>query len=115
MLVCGDASCDGIRPADLLKPWGDLRVIQVGIVTAVAADELERVCVASWLAVHDAGRLAPEDQRPAEGAPVTGLRACLRGLGQGGEMARGTAGAVTFGVCCAVKHRCPHFTTYLMH
>jgi len=61
LLVCGDAGRDGVGPAKLLKPRGDVVVIQVGIVAAVAADELERVAVAaSWLAIHDAGRLAPQ-------------------------------------------------------
>jgi hypothetical protein len=105
LLVRSDAGCHGIRPADLLKPRGDVVVIQVGIVTAVAADELERVGVtALWLAVHHPGRLAAEDQRPAKGVLTIGLRARLRGLGRGGGMAPETAVAVTHGVCCAVKH-----------
>jgi hypothetical protein len=41
LLVYGDAGCDGIRPADLLNPRGHVVVIQVGIVAAVAADQLK--------------------------------------------------------------------------
>jgi hypothetical protein len=59
-LVCGDARSDRVWPAYLLKPGRDVVVIQIGIVTAVAADELERVGVAAlWPAVNDKGWLAP--------------------------------------------------------
>ncbi len=54
-----------IRPADPLKPARDLAVIQVGIVTAVAADDLEHAGVtAIRMPGHNAGRLAPEKHRP---------------------------------------------------
>src|SRR5262249_20288755 len=73
-LVCGNAGRDRVWPADPLKPRRDLGVIQVWIVTAVAADELKRVGVAAFrLAFHDAGRLAPQNGRPAMPWLITGL------------------------------------------
>ena len=54
-----------IRPTDPLKPGRDLAVIQVGIVTAVAADDLQHAGVtAIRMPGHNAGRLAPEKHRP---------------------------------------------------
>ena len=54
------AGRDRVRPADPLELRGDLLVIQVRIVTAIAADELIRVGVAAFRsAADDAGRLAP--------------------------------------------------------
>jgi hypothetical protein len=41
--VCRDAVRERVRPADPLKFRGDVAVIQVGIVTALAADEL--ICI----------------------------------------------------------------------
>ena len=49
-LVCHDAGRDQVGPADPLKLGGDLAVVQVGMVTAGAADDLIRM---------DAGRLGP--------------------------------------------------------
>ena len=77
-LICGDARSDWVWPADLLELGGHMVVIQVGVVTAVAADELERVGVAALRpAINDAGRLAPENQRPTMPRLATGLHACL--------------------------------------
>jgi hypothetical protein len=61
-----------IRPADLLNLRGDIEEIQVGVVAAVAADELVRVGVpALRLAADDADGLAPQGNRPV----LTGLAA----------------------------------------
>ena len=65
LLIRFHAGRDRVRPADPLELRGDLLVIQVGIVTAIAADELIRVGVAAFRpAADEAGRLAPEHQRP---------------------------------------------------
>lgn len=62
------AAC--VRPADLLQPRGDLGIIQVGMIAALAADELERAGVAALHpAVRYAVRLAPE----VGGLAVAGL------------------------------------------
>jgi len=54
------------RPAKPPKPWRDLEVIQVGTIAAAGADELIHVVVAALdTAVHDAGRLVPQDRRGA--------------------------------------------------
>jgi hypothetical protein len=77
-LMRGNAVCDRVRPADPLKPGKDLGVIQVGIITAIAADDLKHVAVAAFgLALHDAGRLAPENGRPAMPWVITGLHSYL--------------------------------------
>jgi hypothetical protein len=46
LLIYGHAVRDRVRPADPLKLGCDLAVVQVGVVTAVAADDLKRVGVA---------------------------------------------------------------------
>ena len=49
-----------------MKPRRDVGVIQVGMVAAARADELEQVGVAAFeAAVRDACRLAPQERRPA--------------------------------------------------
>ena len=54
------------RPAKPPKPRRDLEVIQVGTITAAGADELIHVVVAALdTAVHDAGRLVPQERRGA--------------------------------------------------
>lgn len=68
-----DAGRDQVGPTQPLKFRRGLPVIQAGIVTAFAADELEPVGVTVYLSVPgDAGRLAAQDHRPAK-----------RGLGLG--------------------------------
>ena len=58
-----------VRPAEPLKPCRDLGVVKVGIVAAVAADDLEHAGVAAFAAaLNDADRLAPEERRG--GLPV---------------------------------------------
>jgi len=57
------------RPAKPPKPRRDLEVIQVGTIAAAGADELIHVVVAAIdTAIHDAGRLAPQDRRGAMAA-----------------------------------------------
>ena len=52
-------------------------VIQIGIVTAIAADELIRVGVAAFRpAADDPGRLAPENHRPVLPRLTMGYHAC---------------------------------------
>ena len=69
-------SATRVRPADLPKLRRDLGVVQVGMVAAVAADDLERVGVAAFRpAVHHAGRLAPENHRPAMPGLIMGRHA----------------------------------------
>jgi hypothetical protein len=61
-----------VRAADLLDLRSDIEVIQVGVVAAIAADELVRVGVTAFrLAADDADRLAPQGDRPE----LTGLAA----------------------------------------
>jgi hypothetical protein len=60
-----DADRKHVRPADPPKFSRDLAVIQVGMVTALTADELICVGVAAFrLTHHDADRLASQDDRP---------------------------------------------------
>ena len=55
--VSSDARRAGVGPADPLQRARDLTVVQAGIITAVAADDLELVGVAAFRpALHDAGR-----------------------------------------------------------
>ena len=55
------ALLDRVRPAKVLKPWRDLGVVQVGMIAAAGADDLECVGVAAFHpAVHEAGRLTPQ-------------------------------------------------------
>jgi hypothetical protein len=55
-----------VRPADLLQPGRDLGVIQVWVIAAVTADELNRGGKATFRsALHDARRLAPQAHRTA--------------------------------------------------
>jgi len=41
LLICCEALAQRVRPAEPLKPGRDLGVVQIGIVAAVAADDLE--------------------------------------------------------------------------
>ena len=65
-LVRREGRLQRARPAKPLQPGRDLGIIQVRIVAAGRADELERIAVAAFYpAVHDADRLAPEACCPA--------------------------------------------------
>ena len=68
--IGGQASLHGVRPADAPQPGRHLGVVQIQVIAAVAADELERAGVAAFgLALHPAGRLAAQ----AGGKPVAEL------------------------------------------
>src|SRR6476646_10701458 len=59
--VRSEARLQRVRPADQLKPGRDLPVVQIRVITALTADELEHVGVAAFHpAFHDADRLAPQ-------------------------------------------------------
>lgn len=64
--ICRKARLQRARPAKPLKPGRDLGVIQVGMVAAARADELELIGVAAFHpAVHDGDRLAPQARCPS--------------------------------------------------
>ncbi len=68
-LIRCDALVQRVRPAEPLKPGRGLGVAQIGIVAAVAADDLERAGVAAFgSARNDANRLAAEER--SAGLPV---------------------------------------------
>jgi len=74
--VSGHAVRYQVWPADPPQLGRDLGVVQVGMVTALAADDLERVAVAAFrTAFHDADRLTAQDHRPAESRLITGHHA----------------------------------------
>ncbi len=80
------------RPAKPLKPRRDLGVIQVRVIAAARADELEHVCVAApGTAIRDADRLASQDRRAA----VAGLPGGRERAGAGGLGARPRVTAIT--------------------
>jgi len=65
-VIRGQALLQRVRPAKPPKPRRDLEVIQVGTIAAAGADELIHVVVAALdTAMHDAGRLVPQDRRGA--------------------------------------------------
>ena len=65
-MIRGQALLQRVRPAKPPKPRRDLEVIQVGTIAAAGADELVHVVVADLdTAMHDAGRLVPQDRRGA--------------------------------------------------
>ena len=65
-MIRGQALLQRARPAKPSKPRRDLEVIQVGTIAAAGADELIHVVVAALdTAMHDAGRLVPQDRRGA--------------------------------------------------
>jgi len=66
----------GAWPAEPLQPRRDLGVIQVRMIAATGADQLEHAGIAAVnAAVHDAGRLTPDECRPAV-TRLTGKRSC---------------------------------------
>lgn len=65
-MIRSQALLQRARPAKPPKPRRNLEVIQVGTIAAAGADELIHVVVAALdTAVHDAGRLAPQERREA--------------------------------------------------
>ena len=84
------------------------RVVQVGIVAAVAADELEGVGVAALrLAISHASWLAPQNDCPSMPGLAGGPHACLFGRGRGGVAMLKAATPVMLSACLAVEHRYP--------
>src|SRR5205823_14134109 len=76
--IRGNAVRYRVWPADPLKLGRDLAVVQIGMVAAVAADDLIQVRVAAFRpAFKHAGRLAAQNHRPAVPALITGRHACL--------------------------------------
>jgi hypothetical protein len=63
--VCLKARFQRVRPADLLKPGWDPFVVQVRMITTVAADDLEQASAADFATVCDPGRLPPQAGCPA--------------------------------------------------
>ena len=65
-----------VRPAKPLKPRRNLGIVQISMIAAVRADELEHIGVAAFeAAVHDADRLAAQGRRVAV-AGLTAERDC---------------------------------------
>jgi hypothetical protein len=65
-----NARVQRVRPADALQPRRDLRVIQIRMIAAVTADDLELAGTAAFYpALPHADRLAPQ----ARGQAVAGL------------------------------------------
>lgn len=65
-MIRSQALLERARPAKPPKPRRDLEVIQVGTIAAAGADELIHAVVAALdPAVHDAGRLVPQERRGA--------------------------------------------------
>ena len=65
-MIRSQALLQRARPTKPPKPRRDLEVIQIGTIAAAGADEFIHVVVAALdTAVHDAGRLVPQDRRGA--------------------------------------------------
>ena len=107
-VIRGQALLQRARPAKPPKPGRDLEVIQVGTTAAAGADELIHVVVAALdTAVHDAGRLVPQERRGA----VAGLPGQRR---PGDAVGSGTHPRVTaiMGAWCGGGRRmCNRFGT----
>jgi hypothetical protein len=66
LVVCRQCRLQRERPAELLKPRRDVRVVQVWMIAAGRADELKSVGVAAFHpALHDTDWLAPNVRRLA--------------------------------------------------
>lgn len=63
--VCLNARLQRVRPADPLKPEWDPLIIQIRMITAVAADDLKQAGAAAFAVIHDPGRLPPQGGCPA--------------------------------------------------
>ena len=71
--IARQAPQTSISQLGVTKPRRDLAVIQVWMIAAAGADELIHVVVAAFeTAVHDAGRLAPQERRAAVAGPTSG-------------------------------------------
>src|SRR5262245_44961908 len=77
LLICGNARRDGVGSADPLKFRCDLTVIEIGIVTTIAADDLERIGVAAFhMTSNDAGWPAPQYHRPVKPRAAESRHGC---------------------------------------
>src|SRR6185437_14160950 len=75
---CLDACLDPVRAADLLKPGGNLAVAELGIIAAIAADQLVFHGAVSFpVAVSVADWLLPQSERPFPLRPVIHRHVCL--------------------------------------
>ena len=91
----------GARPAEPLKPRCHFEIIHVGIIAAVGTDEFIYAVVAAVdAAIHDAGRLVPQERRAAV-AGLTGER------DRAGNVGPGTQPRVTAVMRGAVRRRRP--------
>jgi hypothetical protein len=80
LFVGGNAVHDRVGPAYPLKLQRHLAEIATRIITAVAADELERVRVTVfWVALYNSCGLATQHHRPVMPRPVVYLHSCLFG------------------------------------
>jgi hypothetical protein len=81
LVLCLQGRLERARTAKPLKPRRDLGVIDVRVVAAAGADELEQGGVAAFgAAVHDAGRLAPHECHAAV-AGLPGQRKVIPTMG----------------------------------
>ena len=100
-MIRSQALLERARPAKPPKPRRDLEVIQVGTIAAARADELIHVVVAALdPAVHDAGRLVPQERRGA----VAGLPG-ERGPGDAVEPGKHPRVTAIMGVWCGDGRR----------
>ena len=103
--VCRDACRKPVRPADSLKSRRDVSVIQVGIIAAVAADELIVIGVAAFgTAFHEMDRLTSQDHCPPQRRLIMDLHDDLGGLLRGALIA-------VQGVLAATDQCSPHFVS----
>jgi hypothetical protein len=73
--IDGQALLERVRAAKALEPGRDLGIVQVGIVAAAGADDLEYVGVAAFdPAVRKAERLTPQSRRLAVARPARGRK-----------------------------------------
>jgi hypothetical protein len=113
----GQGRLKPVRPAKPLQPPRDLRVIQVRMIAAAGADQLEHVGVAALdTAVHDADRLVPQDRLAAvagltSGRGVTTLSGTMRSHRSRPSRGRGTETAV--GPLPAAESEAPGLLTEL--
>ena len=63
--ICRNARLQRVRPADPLQPRWDLGVIQIGMITAGAADDLVRAGVAGPALIRHPDQLPPQARCPA--------------------------------------------------
>ena len=105
--IDGQALFEGVRAAKgVPEPRRDLGVVQVGIVAAAGADDLECVGVATFgPAVYEAARLTSQPGRPAvAGWPGGGSATTLPAAGRSDELPASSgwrgAGKAPGGVFC---------------